>query len=80
MQKGFVGQRSVGDLYALAQATDRPDSTDLSGRTAFGWSGVPIVIAGANGEIDYEVDYVPARDGFEDHIQLVPKLHLHDLD
>ena len=73
MQKGYIAKYTVGDLYAMAQATDQPSTTDLSGRTGFGWTGVPIVIAGPNGEIDYEVDYVPARDGFEDHIQLVPK-------
>lgn len=80
MQKGYIAKYTVGDLYAMAQATDQPSTTDLSGRTAFGWTGVPIVIAGPNGEIDYEVDYVPARDGFEDHIQLVPKLRPVDLD
>jgi hypothetical protein len=80
MQKGFVGKYSVGDFYAMAQETDRTNTTDLSGRTAFGWTGVPIVIAGPNGEIDYEAEYVPARKGFEDHIQLVPKLRAIDLE
>jgi hypothetical protein len=80
MQKGFVAKYTVGDLYAMAQETSRVSGIDLSGRITFGWPAVPIVIAGPHGEIGYEAEYMPAREGYEDHIQLVPKISANDLE
>lgn len=68
---------TVGDLYLLAQKTNRKNTTDLSARTAFGWTGVPVVISAPWGqyrslsrELEYEVEYVEATSEHGDYIKL----------
>jgi len=62
---------TAGDIFALALETKRPNTTDLSLRTAFGWTGVPIVIVVRKLKLSVEdAVYVPATNELEDHIEL----------
>lgn len=60
----------LGDFFQLAQKTGRKSITDGRG-IAFGWSAVPVIIAGPDGEIDYEIEFNEKLDC----IQLIPKFN-----
>lgn len=65
---------TVGDLYSLCyRDTPRKNTTDLSARTMFGWTGVPIIIVDEQGHrYGFEASW-HNEVGKEDYIKLTLK-------
>lgn len=75
----FLDSISVGDIVAMASTTNRTNTADGSGKTAFGWTGVPVVLRTPYGDARCEAEYIPATQDHEDFIALTPIFKDHRL-
>lgn len=56
---------SVGDIFTMALATNEPNTTDLTGKTAFAWTAVPIRIILNGNPVKFEAEFIRGLDRIE---------------